>query len=245
MLDRFHFPGNWAEVVEIDGPEAHHLSRVLRASPGDEIELFDGQGRSAHARIEVVRKQQVTARILTSIRETPPPACQLILAVAVPKGDRFSWLIEKATELGVDRLIPLSTSRGVVKPSEHKLQKGEQTVIAACKQSGRDQVMKLDEICPLTSLRDRVDQDSTSLLFGAVPEMQSATPAAAINYGFKSIVAVIGPEGGFTEPEIEIFQRWSATPICLCPNVLRIETAAIAFAAYLSAGRHLTEKTDR
>ena len=111
------------------------------------MELFDGRGKSATAEILAVHKKAVDLKILHTT-ETPPPDCRVILASAVPKGDRFRWLVEKAVELGVDRLIPLVTERSVVKPGVGKREKMEQTVIEASKQCGRNWLMAIEEPKP-------------------------------------------------------------------------------------------------
>jgi 16S rRNA (uracil1498-N3)-methyltransferase len=106
-------------AARIEGAEAHHLSRVLRKTTGETIELFDGNGQFALAEILGISKKSVDLKILESA-QSPPPVGEVILATAAPKGERFRWLVEKAVELGVDRLIPLITLRSVVKPGEGK-----------------------------------------------------------------------------------------------------------------------------
>src|SRR5712691_11012374 len=120
-------------TVELDGPEAHHLLHVLRAKIGDRLGLFNGDGDEALVEIVRIRKRSAELHIVETWT-TPAEPRQLILAVALPKGDRARWLIEKATELGVARIIPLRTARSVVEPREGKIDKLEQSVIEACKQ---------------------------------------------------------------------------------------------------------------
>ncbi|MEK6260562.1 MAG: RsmE family RNA methyltransferase, partial [Planctomycetota bacterium] len=148
MPDRFFAP-NCPETgsVSLDGPEAHHLMHVLRISAGQRIEVFDGHGLVATAEVVAVRKRDVELRIVTS-RQEIPPSREVILGTAVPKGDRFDWLIEKATELGVTRIVPLITSRSSVDPRDSKLDKLRQTVITACKQCGRNHLLELSPVTP-------------------------------------------------------------------------------------------------
>ena len=124
--------------------EARHLSRVCRLGVGDVVEVFDGKGHATKAEIIKVEHGRVEL-----IAIGPPFAGRfapfsLTLASAVPKGDRFDWLVEKATELGVERLIPLVTERSVVEPGGPKLERLRRAIIEASKQCGRNQLMILD-----------------------------------------------------------------------------------------------------
>ncbi|WP_437227291.1 RsmE family RNA methyltransferase [Planctomicrobium sp. SH661] len=237
MPDRFYVPEVWSDRLKLDGPEAHHLGRVLRASPGDQIEIFDGRGTSATAIVEAVGKRTVTLKVDSARTNTPLPACEIVLAVAAPKGDRLAWMIEKVTELGVDRLIPITTTRSVVKPSDQKLHKGEQTVIAACKQSGRNRLLIIEELCPLTQLDRRVEVSNAAVWVGSPGAPAIATHSPNEDCSRKQWVAVIGPEGGLTAEEMELLQTWNSRSISLSPFVLRVETAAAAFATWMVASR--------
>jgi RsmE family RNA methyltransferase len=159
MADRFYLPGDWDDVVELGGTEAHHLMRVLRAQPGEAVELFNGRGRRGQGRVERLGKHEVTVRMDSATDESPPPKPSILLAAASPKGDRLRWMIEKVTELGVDRFVPLSMDRGVVDPSDHKLSKLEQTVIAACKQSGRNRLLRIERGCTLQEVLEKAQAD--------------------------------------------------------------------------------------
>jgi 16S rRNA (uracil1498-N3)-methyltransferase len=151
------------------------------------------------------------------------------LASAVPKGDRFDWLVEKATELGIDRLIPIVTERSVVEPGGRKLERLRRSIIEASKQCRRSRLMILEQ--PL-----RWDQlagiCADSIKFLADPEGIPSTRWPPIAPGQPVIVAV-GPEGGFTAAEREISAHNSWLAISLSINKLRIETAGVAGCAAL------------
>src|SRR5262249_32829881 len=120
MSKRFYLPSISAEpTARLGGGEAHHLSRVLRLQPGDLVTLFDGQGSEAQARIDCIDGENVELSIQSRTTDDSPGRL-VTLATAVPKGERFDWLVEKAVELGVHRLIPLVTERSVVKPGDGK-----------------------------------------------------------------------------------------------------------------------------
>ena len=121
------------ENVTLTGAEAHHLLHVMRAKPGDEVVLFDGSGDEFPARVEALRRSEADVVILgrhTVNRELP---CPVTLGVALPKGDRQRWLVEKAVELGVTRLIPLETARSVAQPNAKAIERLRRAVIEASK----------------------------------------------------------------------------------------------------------------
>lgn len=205
---------------------------VMRAKVGDEVELFDGSGLVARAQVNVLRRQSVDLQILESRREERPHR-QLVLGTAVPKGDRFDWLIEKVTELGVTRLVPLVTSRSVVDPRDSKLDKMRQAVIAACKQSGRNHLMDLS---PVTSWNDFVKAEfSNHACFVAHPDPSAVRMVASLVSGNPAVLCAIGPEGGFTSDEVALAVQSGARLISLGPQILRIETAALALAVLATA----------
>ena len=220
-------------TVELDGSEAHHLLHVLRAKAGDRVGLFNGQGDEAIAELINHRRRSAELRIL-DCWTTPAASSELVLATALPKGDRARWLVEKTTELGVTRIIPLRTVRSVVEPGEGKLDKLQQSAIAACKQSGRSRLPRLD---PLATLNDVLREFSTSLparlLLLADPRAEQSLGKLFESFANvpQTTIALIGPEGGFTADEYSAAIAAGAMPIRLGHHILRIETAALAISA--------------
>ena len=230
-VERFFLPQPLQiAAAELDGSEAHHLLHVLRAKVGDRIGLFNGQGDEAHAEIVKVGKRSAELQITDRWTKSAEPN-ELILATALPKGDRARWLVEKATELGATRIIPLRTTRSVVEPGESKMDKLLQAAIAACKQSGRSRLPRLD---PLTSLTEVLREfTSTPQLVLADPHAEKSLGQwiASLDASTQSFVALIGPEGGFTSEEHAASLAAGATPVRLGSHILRIETAALAISA--------------
>ena len=233
MPARFFYPGEWGDVVELPQTEAEHFARVLRGQSGDAISLFNGRGEIAEGIVERVSKRNVDVRIRSVTTLPPVPNPQVSIAVAPPKGDWLRWMIEKATELGIDEVLPLKTERGVVSPSETKLGKLEQTMLAACKQSGRSRVMAIKEPCSLNDLLTECSTTDCSLLFGSPAASSLASLAAAGLRGRERVVVVIGPEGGLTSEEEQQLLEAGATAVSLSPHILRVETAALAAASWL------------
>lgn len=211
-------------TVLLEGPEAHHLSKVMRLAPGESVALFDGAGLVATAEIVTIGKRDVTLAIHHSER-TPPPNAPLVIAAAVPKGDRFDWMVEKLTELGVTQLIPLRTARGVVDPRDTKLERLRQVIIEACKQSRRAWKMDLAPVTDFTTLLHQPGSlliaDPSGQPFADVSPTRTASP----------LTIAIGPEGGWSEEELRTAHDAGVGVINLGETILRIETAAVAITA--------------
>ncbi|NNJ26408.1 RsmE family RNA methyltransferase [Alienimonas chondri] len=218
-----------AGPLTLAGPEAKHLTAVLRMGPGDAIELFDGEGHRAAATVQAVRgkgAKTVAELHCEPPRFTEPPASPLTLAVAAPKGDRFRWLIEKATELGVARIVPLLCERSTVDPSGGKLDKLRATALAACKQCRRDRLPAIEEPQSLGSF---LQTCGPATLFHVVGD-RFAPPAPGPH------AVLIGPEGGFTKEEVQAAASAGVRLASLPTPILRTETAAIAAAAVFASG---------
>ncbi|MGE0758250.1 MAG: 16S rRNA (uracil(1498)-N(3))-methyltransferase [Pirellulaceae bacterium] len=233
------------DTVQLVGAEAQHLVKVMRASAGDEIVLFDGTGIECTARIAEIRRQEVRLDQLVCRpvdRELPFP---LELGVALPKGDRQRWLVEKLTELGVTVLVPLITTRSVVRPDEGSLLRLRRTVIEASKQCGRNRLLQIalpqrwsDYVAGAGRGVVRwlahpgagaLRQPSERLAPGpAAPgERRGSLPAG----GPVPVSIAVGPEGGFTADEVVAAVEAGWTCVSLGPRILRVETAAVALAA--------------
>ncbi len=215
--------------------ESRHLSRVMRLGPGDEVEIFDGRGAAWHARVLEASPKRTLLEPITPVEDTPPPL-SITLATAVPKGERMDWLIEKATELGVDRVIPILTERAVVDPRQSRLERLRRTVIEACKQSRRNRLMT---ILPVTTWPQLLAQPGDTLRLLADPEGLPPARWPAIHTHSNTTLAV-GPEGGLTHAEKHAALSLGWHPVALGNSILRIETAAIAGCAMILAREELT-----
>lgn len=213
------------DTARLEGDEARHLARVMRAKTGDTVELFDGQGTSWTATVQAIQRNHVSLRLDQKQSETISNKPIITLAVALPKGDRQKWLIEKITELGTDSLVPLTTTRSVAEPTAAAISRLQRGVIESCKQSGRNRLL---EITQPQSLHNLLTTSSASLRILACPY---GTPMQSILLKpIDNILIAIGPEGGFTDEEIRTANASGFAQMSLCQNILRIETAAIAAA---------------
>ena len=148
MSERYYWPCDETydpvpQTAELSGDEAHHLTRVMRQKCGDFVTLFDGSGREFRAEITDTRKDRIALRILETRIVDAEPQRQVTIAVSLPKGDRQKWLVEKLTELGCHRLIPLQTERGVAQCNDQVLERLRRQVIEATKQCNRTRLMQI------------------------------------------------------------------------------------------------------
>ena len=212
------------------GDEARHLARVVRARIGDEVVVFDGHGTEWPARVVELGRDTVALEVGPP-RSTPPATRpRVTLAVALPKGERQKWLVEKLTELGVDRLVPLVTERGVAEATPAALERLGRGVIEACKQCGRNTLMEIGAPTEPAAACAAVPAGGSVILCdprGPSLAWESLRAVAAV-------VVLVGPEGGFTPEEIAAAAAAGAERAGLGPHVLRIETAAVAAAARLA-----------
>ncbi len=240
-LHRFYSDSIDGPRVELEGTEAHHLA-VLRLNAGDKVELFDGLGGLARAVISAIRKNIVTLEIEDVRRSEMPKSRRIIIAVSVPKGERFDWLIEKCTELGVERISPVIFERTVRQPANPKaLDRWMNLAISAAKQCKR---LFLPQIAPPMDLQDCIEaikKDSPNCRFIAGGISDDCPSLAGRPFGPEDVAALIGPEGGFTENEEAFLKSRGVQFVRLSDTILRTETAAIAFAAILAAQRNQTQ----
>jgi 16S rRNA (uracil1498-N3)-methyltransferase len=231
--------------VVLDGPEAHHLIHVMRLKASAQVTLFDGSGSQFAARVERVGRTEVELGILSRDEVDRELPILLVLGVALPKGDRQKWLVEKAVELGVGRLVPLMTARSVARPMQQALERLRRTVIEASKQCGRNRLM---EIASPRDWTEFVGTAGDSFRLFAHPGGPRATAVSAVRaflgskgtadtavaQGARVVVLGVGPEGGFTDEEVALAAAAAWQQIDLGPRILRIETAALALAAVVA-----------
>ncbi len=229
-------------MVLLAGPEAHHLIHVMRAKPGDQVVLFDGSGAEFHARIERVARTEVELGVLARHEVDRELPLDLTLGVALPKGDRQKWLVEKTVELGVGRLVPLVTARSVARPGERTLARLRRTVIEASKQCGRNRLMQIAEPQSWPDFLTATEGAPCRLLAHPHEGASETRQPAASNLPegasrSKVVVLAAGPEGGFADDEVTLATSAGWQPVDLGPRTLRIETAAILLTAMVVQGR--------
>lgn len=218
MQHRFYVP-SWDERVEIRGDEFHH-ARVVRLRDGEEIELFDGKGHAVAAVVESIGRDVVTVRVLRPIDRREPDV-HLILAMAVIQLEKFELVLQKGTELGAAAFIPMDTARVEVRPERYrgKQQRWEKIVFEAVKQCGRSMIPAIE---PPATFDEVIVRTERRIVF----DLSGAPPAPAALEG--KTILLIGPEGGWTDEELEAAKSAGCTFLRLGSRRLRAETAAIA-----------------
>jgi 16S rRNA (uracil1498-N3)-methyltransferase len=216
--------------------QAHHARDVLRLRVGDEVELFTASGETAAGAIVEATPQRVVVTVAQV--QSPAERFALTIASAVPKGARADWMIEKLSELGVARFVPLITARSVVHPEgRNKLERWRRIAEESAKQSKRIGVMTIASPTPLLNVMDQISE--TAAYLSTAPTARP--PSSILHSPSSSLTLLIGPEGGWVDDEIGAFENRHLTPITLGGTILRVETAAIAAAAIVAAlvpGKH-------
>lgn len=222
------------QLLELPPDEAHHL-RVRRVGPGEHVELRDGAGLVGEAILLASTTRHALIRVVTSRTvDRPPP---LTLFVAAGDKDRFGWLVEKAAELGVTRLVPMETERTVGVSSRvgaGHLGRFRRRALDAIKQSGAPWAPVISAITPLAAaVADGASAAASTLRWLADPAGDWPPPVMPL----ESAAALIGPEGGFTSRERETAVAAGWQPVRLGDAVLRFETAAVAAAVAVGMAR--------
>jgi 16S rRNA (uracil1498-N3)-methyltransferase len=223
------------DTVSITEPaQLHHLRNVLRSQPGDEVTVFDAEGGEFAGVIQSVDRDRAILDI-RSRKPAGPKNLEVTIACAIPKKSRMDEIIDKLTQLGVDGIVPLKTERGVVKLDEKeipRLGRWRKIALSAAEQSQRH---TLPLISPVTTLGEILHQAADYDL-KLIPTLTGdSRPLNKVLPGAKPfrILALIGPEGDFTPAEVAQALKAGFVPVSLGNTVLRVETAAVAVAAYL------------
>ena len=214
----------------LEGQEAQHLGKVMRAGPGDRVTLFDNSGDQFEAEVEQVQKQKVMLKVLSRDSVNRELSAKLTLFVTLPKGDRQRWLIEKAVELGATRVVPIVTTRSVVKPNDKTIERLRRTVIEASKQCGRNRLMEIEDPQAWADIAAKEETDLTVTRLIAHPVESDRLPTEM----HENIYLAVGPEGGFTDEEVKLATDAGWQVVGLGSRILRIETAALSLIARVS-----------
>jgi len=218
----------------IGDQEAHHLLHVLRIALNAPLTLFDGRGTEAQAIVTAVSRRDLTFRILSRQQHSRPSRPSVIVAASPPKGDRLKWMVEKLTEMGVDRLVLLHTQRTNETPGDTRVDKLRAHAVAACKQCRRPYLLDILPLKPLSSVLDeRTKSLGSGQLFIAHPGGAALPGQTSDLTHLQEACVLIGPEGGFADEEVVAAISAGAVPLSWPETILRIETAAVVFGALL------------
>ncbi|WP_322001316.1 16S rRNA (uracil(1498)-N(3))-methyltransferase [Marinobacter alexandrii] len=214
-------------TTELDDNAAQHVGRVLRMQPGQELRLFNGDGQDYPATITTVGKKQVEVLVGTPEPNPTESPLEIVLGQTLSKGDRMDYAVQKAVEMGVTRIVPLTTERCEVKlkgdREDKRLRHWQSVAVSAAEQCGRARV---PDILPVMTIQQWLehsrDCDARLVLHHRTEQSLSAMAKPG------RVALMIGPEGGLSADEITLAEQDGFLPVALGPRVLRTETAPVA-----------------
>ncbi|SEQ92716.1 16S rRNA m(3)U-1498 methyltransferase [Amphritea atlantica] len=227
-IPRFYEPQSLSEGSEINLSDnvVQHVSRALRMRPGDALVLFNGDGFEYSAELTEVAKRNATARITGADQPARKSPLNLTIGQAISRGERMDYAVQKATELGMNQLVPLFTERCEVRLNSERQDKRrqhwQQVAISACEQSLRCDLPEISEPQSLNDWLDSVEADLKLVLHHHTEQPLGNFDKPA------SVALLIGPEGGLSETEVELALSKGFKPVAFGPRVFRTETAPVA-----------------
>ncbi|MFT9487050.1 MAG: 16S rRNA (uracil(1498)-N(3))-methyltransferase [Tepidibacillus sp.] len=216
--------------VTILGDDAHHLIKVLRSEPGDQIICSNGEGLDVLAEITSIEAKQVDCRILSKLEGTREPKVEIILAQGLPKADKMDLIIQKGTEIGVKSFIPFTSERTIVqlndKKEKKRLERWEKIAKEAAEQAQRSVI---PNILPVHSWKEllQIIKNEWSLIAFEQESTKTLYQVLSNNLEVKRVLLIIGPEGGFSNQEVIEAENQGSISISLGNRILRTETAGL------------------
>ena len=223
-------------TINLSRDETHHLTRVLRLRPGSEVFVFDGCGKEYRCSFHAVKDNRARIEICEALTDEVDSSIQITLAHGLAKGEKFDFIIQKATELGVSNIVPLVTDNADVKlsdkKSEKRLERWQRISLEALKQCGRRRLVEIERPVTLKDFLCAVPTENTVLVFSERGGV-SINNALARASDKKAITALVGPEGGWSDQELTLLDDRRAIAVTLGPRILRTETAAVVAVALI------------
>lgn len=241
MAHRFFISPTWLTppTVTLHGETARQIQTVLRLRPGDEIIVLDNSGLEWQVRLSELRKNEVKGQVVSQQAAQGEPRLQLTLYQGMLKAQKFEWVLQKGTELGVSRFVPVICQRSVVGKADDgsgKRARWERIIQEAAEQSRRGQLPRLEAALPLTAAIQAASRpmEPAPLLVMPWEEASGLTLKSVLAEVKPATVGVfIGPEGGFTAAEADLAREAGVRLVTLGPRILRAETAALAICAVI------------
>ncbi len=236
-LNRFFLPFSTSGLQSITFPSdtSHQIARVLRLKPGEHVIILDGSGDEMDVVLDEVTSQSTSGHMVSRRTSPGEPRARLVLMVALTQREKFEWILQKCTEVGVSTFIPVITTRSLAqdpKDASRKLERWQKIVQEAAEQSGRGRIPAIQEPCKLPNALTLPAQDNLRLLAWEEEHAHSlpAVITAARGTQPPRVTILIGPEGGITNEEADMAKAAGFQAVTLGSRILRMETAAIAAA---------------
>ena len=232
-MARFFLPQNKIQEGRgtLDGQELQHLKRVLRLVPGDHITVFDDAGLEHEAIIRSLSLEQGKIELLRSYHVERESSLEMTLALGLTKGEKMDFVVEKATELGVQTIVPFVSAYTVPKLDQKKIEKRaerwQKIALSAAKQSGRTRIPEILSVCDFRELVKQSFPESVKILFWEKEAERTLNDVRKTEATVRSVVLAIGPEGGFSEQEANTALYHGFSLVRLGRRILRAETAAV------------------
>jgi 16S rRNA (uracil1498-N3)-methyltransferase len=225
-------------TVRISGPLLHHLRESLRLQPGEILSITDDRGKRYRAEIAEVTGRELVGRILETMSAPLTAAPSIILTQALLKGEKMDWVIQKATELGVERIVPALAKHSIVRPRadriEHQRERWQRIALEAAQQSERWNVPVIDAPVTLPELLTHSKAATSKIILAERSDGTSLTTAPLSGAG-NEVWLLVGPEGGWDDEELAQLLQQGYTAVTLGRRILRAETAAIAAISVLQS----------
>ena len=226
-------------TISITGDLLIHLRGSLRVSIGETLWFGNGEGARYHAEVTQVSKREVTGRILETIQEPARRTPRLILGESLLKSEKMDWVIQKVTELGVSKIIPIESRHSVIQMKadrvDHQLARWQRIALEAAQQSEQWHVPKIAQPRSLSELLANHATSTTILMLAERDEGKSLQTVGLPQGTNGSVLALVGPEGGWSKEEKEVAQQAGVEMITLGQHILRSETAAMATVSILQS----------
>ncbi|MDD2619316.1 MAG: 16S rRNA (uracil(1498)-N(3))-methyltransferase [Syntrophomonadaceae bacterium] len=226
----------YGQIVHIDAAQARHIEKVLRLKAGDPVLVFDGAGNEYQVKLLEKEKEILKAEIEVKVATHREQAVRIILVQGIPKGDKMDTIIQKAVEIGVTSIIPLTSAYSVVRLTSDKavkkVQRWQLIAQEACKQCRRNTIPKVEAVSDFTALFNNMGENPVIMLYEHESQIRLGTILKANRHCFmeREIYLLVGPEGGFSPQEVEEARRCNVFVAGLGPNILRTETAGLTAA---------------
>lgn len=239
-MHRFFVPASNIEDKKVyitDKKELKHMSKVLRLGVGDNVIVFDGKGSEYEVIITETDKEGWTADIIKAAVKDVKPKVKLSLVQGIAKGEKMDTIIQKAVEVGVDSIYPVLTDHTVVKldalKSNKKVERWQNIALEACKQCRRNNVPEVFPITTYDEVMDRIKGSKSVMLYEKEDKLSLKEVLQKEMAGAEEIFLLVGPEGGFSNKEVERAREGGTFLVTLGENILRTETAAIVGSALI------------
>lgn len=228
-MPRFPIAENQIDNNEarISGTDYKHMVKVLRLKPGDEITLFDSNSTEYQGKIREIGKREIFIDIESSNKVNTESPIEITLLQGLPKADKMDYIIEKATELGVTRIVPVITGRSQIRDRDRK-KRWERIALEASKQCGRTKPTIIENTLEFEEAVKIYAKKELAIILHVESEVMAKSYIKKSLQAPQNIVLFVGPEGGFTDNEVLLGNKMGFISLGLGPRVLRTETASIS-----------------